>query len=48
VLPGVLRAEILNPRQWAEMPSIVTMKGGFWQTRPKEEDEDDAPADQGH
>lgn len=48
VLPGVLRAEILNPRQWADMPSIVTIKGGFWQTRPKEEDEGDAPADQDH
>ncbi|KLU24889.1 hypothetical protein EOS_17830 [Caballeronia mineralivorans PML1(12)] len=39
VLPNILRAEILNPRQWFETPSIVTMKGGFWQTRPAEEDE---------
>jgi uncharacterized protein (TIGR03032 family) len=40
VLPDVLRGEILNPRQWAEMPSIATMRGGFWQNRPREEDED--------
>jgi uncharacterized protein (TIGR03032 family) len=41
VLPNILKAEILNPRQWAETPSIATMKGGFWQTRPAEEDEAD-------
>lgn len=40
VLPNILKAEILNPRQWAETPSIATMKGGFWQTRPSEEDEE--------
>ncbi|GAB2874452.1 TIGR03032 family protein [Paraburkholderia jirisanensis] len=40
VLPDVLRGEILNPRQWADMPSIATMRGGFWQSRPREEDED--------
>jgi uncharacterized protein (TIGR03032 family) len=39
VLPNILKAEILNPRQWSETPSIATMKGGFWQTRPSEEDE---------
>lgn len=39
VLPNILRAEIVSPRQWAETPSIATMKGGFWQTRPREEDE---------
>ncbi len=44
VLPNILRAEILNPRQWAETPSIATMKGGFWQTRPAEEDEGDGAA----
>lgn len=49
VMPGILRAEILNPRQWSEMPSIATMKGGFWQTRPTEEDEGDASAEEsGH
>lgn len=46
VLPDILRAEILNPRQWAETPSITTMKGGFWQTQPREKDEDDVRADQ--
>jgi uncharacterized protein (TIGR03032 family) len=39
VLPNILRAEILNPRQWSEAPSIATMKGGFWQLRPSEKDE---------
>ncbi|KFL53745.1 hypothetical protein JM78_09435 [Burkholderia pyrrocinia] len=39
VLPNVRRAEILSPHQWAETPSIVTMQGGFWQTRPREDDE---------
>ncbi|WGS48373.1 TIGR03032 family protein [Paraburkholderia sp. D15] len=42
VLPDVLRAEIVNPREWSDTPSIATMKGGFWQTRPREEDEDQA------
>ncbi len=42
VLPNILRAEILNPRQWAETPSIATMKGGFWQVKPSEEDEEAA------
>ncbi|NYH20412.1 TIGR03032 family protein [Paraburkholderia bryophila] len=42
VLPNILRAEILSPREWAETPSIATMKGGFWQTRPREEDESQA------
>jgi uncharacterized protein (TIGR03032 family) len=42
VLPNILKAEILNPRQWSEMPSIATMKGGFWQVKPTEQDEDDA------
>jgi uncharacterized protein (TIGR03032 family) len=46
VLPDVLRAEILNPRQWAQMPSIATMRGGFWQQKPREEDEDAAMAAQ--
>jgi uncharacterized protein (TIGR03032 family) len=40
VLPNILKAEILNPRQWSEAPSIATMKGGFWQTRPREDDEE--------
>ncbi|WP_297352526.1 TIGR03032 family protein [Paraburkholderia sp.] len=49
VMPDILRAEILNPRQWAETPSIVTMKGGFWQTKPTEEDESNANANEaGH
>ncbi|WP_431824884.1 TIGR03032 family protein [Burkholderia sp. F1] len=39
VLPNVLRGEILSPHQWSETPSIVTMQGGFWQTRPREQDE---------
>jgi uncharacterized protein (TIGR03032 family) len=39
VMPNILRGEILSPRQWAETPSIATMKGGFWQQRPREEDE---------
>jgi len=39
VLPNVRRAEILSAHQWAETPSIVTMQGGFWQTRPREDDE---------
>jgi len=39
VMPGIRRAEILSPQQWSETPSITTMKGGFWQTRPREEDE---------
>ncbi|HEY4350084.1 MAG TPA: TIGR03032 family protein [Paraburkholderia sp.] len=47
VLPDVLRAEILNPRQWAQMPSITTMRGGFWQQKPREEDEEAAKAVQG-
>jgi uncharacterized protein (TIGR03032 family) len=42
VLPNILKAEILNPRQWAETPSIATMKGGFWQVKPAEQDEEDA------
>lgn len=29
----------------AETPSIATMKGGFWQTRPGEEDENDVRRD---
>ncbi|WP_233839100.1 TIGR03032 family protein [Paraburkholderia sp. ZP32-5] len=41
VLPNILRAEILNPRQWTETPSITTMNGGFWQTQPAEKDEED-------
>jgi len=47
VLPDVLRAEILNPRQWAQMPSITTMRGGFWQQRPREDDEEAVKAGQG-
>lgn len=39
VLPNVRRAEILGPREWSATPSIVTMHGGFWQTRPREADE---------
>ncbi|UEP31346.1 MULTISPECIES: TIGR03032 family protein [unclassified Burkholderia] len=39
VLPNVRRAEILSAPQWAETPSIVTMQGGFWETRPREDDE---------
>lgn len=39
VMPDIRRAEILNPHQWRETPSIATIKGGFWQTRPREEDE---------
>ncbi len=39
VMPNVLRGEILSPHQWSETPSIVTMQGGFWQTRPREQDE---------
>lgn len=39
VIPNVLRAEILSPSEWRETPSIATMKSGFWQTRPREEDE---------
>ncbi|HEY1611623.1 MAG TPA: TIGR03032 family protein [Paraburkholderia sp.] len=46
VLPNILRAEILNPRQWSETPSITTMRGGFWQTKPTEQDEEDARAGQ--
>lgn len=42
VLPNILRAEILSPHEWADTPSIATMKGGFWQTRPREEDESQA------
>ncbi len=44
VLPNVKRAEILGPRQWLETPSIVTMHGGFWQTRAREDDEAAHPA----
>jgi uncharacterized protein (TIGR03032 family) len=47
VMPNILRAEIVNPRDWSEAPSIVTMKGGFWQTRPREEDEPASAADRG-
>ncbi|GAB7537859.1 TIGR03032 family protein [Burkholderia sp. 3C] len=39
VLPNVRRAEILGPQQWLETPSVVTMHGGFWQTRPREDGE---------
>jgi uncharacterized protein (TIGR03032 family) len=46
VLPDVMRAEILNPHQWAQMPSITTMRGGFWQQRPREEDEEAATSAQ--
>ncbi|RKP57824.1 TIGR03032 family protein [Pararobbsia silviterrae] len=42
VMPGIRRAEILNPQQWAGTPSIVTMRGGFWQTQSREKDEEDA------
>jgi uncharacterized protein (TIGR03032 family) len=33
VLPDIRRGEILAPYQWFEQPSIVTMKGGMWETR---------------
>jgi uncharacterized protein (TIGR03032 family) len=39
VIPNVLRAEILSPSEWRETPSIATMTSGFWQTRPREDDE---------
>ncbi len=39
VLPNVQRGEILGPREWNDTPSIATMHGGFWQTRPREADE---------
>ncbi|WP_323120580.1 TIGR03032 family protein [Burkholderia alba] len=39
VMPNLLRAEILSPAEWSGTPSIVTVKGGFWQTRPREADE---------
>ncbi|NIF73585.1 TIGR03032 family protein [Burkholderia sp. Ap-962] len=39
VLPNVRRAEILSPQQWLDTPSITTMQGGFWQRRPREDDE---------
>lgn len=42
VLPNIQRAEIVGPQKWFEKPSIVTMKGGFWQTRIAEEDTDEA------
>ncbi len=32
------RGEILAPYQWFEQPSIVTMKGGMWETRVADED----------
>lgn len=38
VLPGVRRAEILAPAQWAETPSIVTMNGGMWDERAADEE----------
>jgi uncharacterized protein (TIGR03032 family) len=44
VMPNILRAEILGPQKWFERPSVVTMKGGFWQTRMEEGDVD-GPAD---
>ncbi len=44
VMPNVRRAEILSPQQWLDTPSIVTMHGGFWQLRPREDDEDAARA----
>ncbi|HEX4181843.1 MAG TPA: TIGR03032 family protein [Caulobacteraceae bacterium] len=31
VLPGVRRGEILAPEQWFRQPSIMTLKGGFWE-----------------
>jgi hypothetical protein len=33
VLPNIRRGEILALYQWFEQPSIVTMKGGMWETR---------------
>jgi uncharacterized protein (TIGR03032 family) len=33
VLPDIRRGEILAPHQWFEQPSIATMKGGMWETR---------------
>jgi uncharacterized protein (TIGR03032 family) len=42
VIPGVRRAEILAPEQWAEVPSINTMDAGQWDLPGMEEDEDSA------
>jgi uncharacterized protein (TIGR03032 family) len=42
VMPNIRRAEILGPQKWFEQPSMVTMKGGFWQTKMVEEDTDEA------
>jgi len=44
VMPNILRAEIVAPQQWFSTPSIMTMKGGFWQARPAEDDEADKPS----
>jgi len=44
VMPNILRAEIVAPQQWFATPSIMTMKGGFWQARPAEDDEADKPS----
>jgi len=41
VLPDIRRGEILAPHQWFEQPSIVTMKGGMWE--PKGWDEEEQP-----
>jgi uncharacterized protein (TIGR03032 family) len=39
VLPNIRRGEILAPYQWFEQPSIVTMKGGMWETRDVNEED---------
>ncbi|HZV09151.1 MAG TPA: TIGR03032 family protein [Novosphingobium sp.] len=33
VLPDVRRGEILAPDLWAQQPSIMTLKGGFWERK---------------
>jgi hypothetical protein len=37
VLPNIRRGEILAPHQWFKQPSIVTVKGGMWESRPVDE-----------
>jgi uncharacterized protein (TIGR03032 family) len=46
VLPDIRRGEILAPHQWFEQPSIVTMKGGMWETRNSDEEEQGAIAEE--
>jgi Domain of unknown function (DUF4915) len=38
MLSDIRRGEILAPYQWFEQPSIVTMKGGMWETHAGDEE----------